>query len=245
MRQFSKKLRNIIPSQIKKPFNFIYSSILEIDEPRRLKKFYSQFLKKGDLVFDIGANKGLHTKIFLDLDCRVVAVEPNPELVNKLNNKFGKKIVLVDKGIGPKNDVMDFKMFLEDGHSTFYKNNPKLVNQYLYKTIPLQVITLNNLIEQYGKPSFIKIDVEGFEYNVLKTLKFPTTVVFEFTSSIFDVAIKCIEHLNKIGNAKFNYTYSINHKLELNKWVSGEELVNLLKKSTPHLFGDIVVRFKK
>lgn len=44
----------------------------------KLRKFYSQFLSPGDLVFDIGANVGVYTEVFSSLGSRVVAVEPNP-----------------------------------------------------------------------------------------------------------------------------------------------------------------------
>jgi len=41
------EIRKLIPKFIKKPINFVYSSALEIDEPRRLKNIYSKFIGGG------------------------------------------------------------------------------------------------------------------------------------------------------------------------------------------------------
>ena len=47
---------------------------------RKRRRFLSQFVQRGDLVYDIGANQGEYTVTFRQLGCNVVAVEPNPEL---------------------------------------------------------------------------------------------------------------------------------------------------------------------
>ena len=45
-------------------------------------KFYSKFIKNRDIVFDVGANVGSRTKIFLNLGADVISYEPQPELAN-------------------------------------------------------------------------------------------------------------------------------------------------------------------
>jgi 16S rRNA A1518/A1519 N6-dimethyltransferase RsmA/KsgA/DIM1 with predicted DNA glycosylase/AP lyase activity len=61
-------------------------------------ELYSSFVKKGSLVFDVGANEGNRTAIFLELGAKVVAVEPQAECIAKLESTFGSKIHLVKKG---------------------------------------------------------------------------------------------------------------------------------------------------
>ena len=50
--------------------------------------FYKQFIKPGDLTFDIGANMGDRTQVFHDLGASVVAVEAQPILFTHLKNRF-------------------------------------------------------------------------------------------------------------------------------------------------------------
>ena len=58
----------------------------EADQERL--SFYSQFITKGDLVFDIGANTGNRSKVFLKMGAHVVAVEPQEYCVNVLSRSF-------------------------------------------------------------------------------------------------------------------------------------------------------------
>src|SRR5919106_1443022 len=55
---------------------------------RSLSRLYRPFVKAGDLVFDVGAHVGNHTRCFARLDARVVAIEPQAELVAWLRFQF-------------------------------------------------------------------------------------------------------------------------------------------------------------
>ena len=52
---------------------------------RRLRTLYQQFVRPGDLVFDIGAHAGNHVRAFSALGCRVVALEPQPDFAQSLD----------------------------------------------------------------------------------------------------------------------------------------------------------------
>ena len=54
-----------------------------------LKAFYSQYVKSGQLCFDVGANMGNRTDILLQLGAKVVAVEPQESCCRHLTGKFG------------------------------------------------------------------------------------------------------------------------------------------------------------
>lgn len=66
-------------------------------------KFFSAFIREGDLIFDVGAHRGSRSKVFLRLKARVVAFEPQRECVAYLRIVLGrnKAFALVEKALGP------------------------------------------------------------------------------------------------------------------------------------------------
>jgi FkbM family methyltransferase len=214
--------------------NSFYNKIKE----KEREIFYSQFIKEGDLCFDIGANIGNRTDIFRSLGARVVAVEPQNSCMKKLKRKYRdeKGIILVEKALGEK-----------IGKGTIYLNESETLSsmskEWMHKVgesgrfheykwkgeQTIDIVTLDSLIEKYGRPIFCKIDVEGFEYKVLKGLSIPIKYMsFEFASESLETSISCIRHLLKIGKYVFNYSKGENMCLELTKWISSSEMENLL-----------------
>ena len=64
----------------------------QLEERRRFELFYSQFIRPGDLCFDVGANKGARAEIFLRLGARVVAVEPLPKCIAMMESASSSSI---------------------------------------------------------------------------------------------------------------------------------------------------------
>ena len=228
---------------------------------KKLLKFYSQFLKKDDLCFDIGANYGSRTDIFLKLGARVVVIEPQDACMQELQKKYGnnKRVILIKKAISDK--LGEEELMISDSHtlssmSKEWINSIKSSDMFFVstqafswqKSAKVQVTTLNQLIKEYGKPAFCKIDVEGYEYKVLKGLLEPIRVIsFEFTPTQEFIlsAINTIEHIASIGEVKFNYSFGESISLVLNKWVGPDEISNIflnLPKKAP-ISGDIYARF--
>ena len=228
---------------------------------KKLLKFYSRFIKKDDLCFDIGANYGRRTEIFLKLGARVVAVEPQYTCTQELEKKYGnnKRVILVKKAIS--DNYGEEELMISDSHtlssmSKEWINSIKSSDMFFVstqafswqKSAKVKVTTLNHLIKEYGKPAFLKIDVEGYEYKVLKSLSEPIKMIsFEFTpTQVFILsAINIVEHLASIGEVKFNYSFGESISLVLNEWVGPDEISNILlnlPKKTP-ISGDIYARF--
>lgn len=83
-------------------FNWLRSFVYKFDTYNKdILHFYKLFVKPGDLCFDIGANVGRKTDIFLKLGAKVIAVEPQPEYAQFLKNKFKNKsdVIIVDSAI--------------------------------------------------------------------------------------------------------------------------------------------------
>ena len=104
------------------------------------------------------------------------------------------------------------------------------------------VTTLDALIEAHGTPSFVKIDVEGFEGEALAGLTRPVEVLsFEFTTIQRDVAENCIARCAALGFRRYNA--ALGESQALGDWRSAEEIGRWLR-DLPHAAnsGDIYAR---
>jgi FkbM family methyltransferase len=245
--QLQKQTKSLLRSCLK-----TFQSLTGKNNQHKMLDFYSLFIKEGDLCFDVGANIGNRTEIFLKLGAKVVCIEPQDFNIQKLNKLYGhdKNVTILNKGIADKNGQMELHI-CEDSNeistmSEKWMNKGRFARDYEWtKTQIVEVITLDDLINQYGMPKFCKIDVEGFEYPVLKglTQKIPY-LSFEFTREFFDDSKKCIDHLLSIGSAEFNCSIGESYKLLLPSWVAPEELYEKLnRRKGKYLWGDIYCKF--
>jgi hypothetical protein len=93
------------------------------------------------------------------------------------------------------------------------------------RTICVPVTTLDVLIASHGVPAFIKIDVEGFESEVLAGLSRPIKAMsFEFTTIQRGVALECVDRCVALGFKRFNAALGESQTLVHADWVSGAEI---------------------
>lgn len=214
--------------------------------------FYSKIIQPNDLVFDIGANIGNRVEIFLALGAKVIAVEPQKECCKILKNKFGDKIKIVQKGLGAKAGVM--QLSISNSHTISSFSNEFIAKMGAgrfkkanwNKKVDVEIVTLDNLIACYGKPKFIKIDVEGFEYEVLTGLSDKIEYIsFEYTTpEMLNNANLCFQRIKEIApDSEFNWSIAESMKF-VDNWINSEQMENLLasKKFIDTGFGDIYSR---
>jgi FkbM family methyltransferase len=223
----------------------------EVEDLNKRVGFYSQFINKGDLVYDVGANVGNRTDAFINLGAKVVAIEPQPLCQFFLKQKFGKKITLEKVALGSQKGKME--MFISDVStiSSFDKewiNTVKMGRFNMYnwdKSIEVDMVLFDEIIDKYGKPAFTKIDVEGFELEVLKGLtNFSGVFSLEFALPEFlDRAVEYINFMVSKTDCVFNLSLLESMDLLLDKWCSHDELINKLKDlAVEETFGDIYIR---
>ena len=180
-----------------------------------MERFYALFIRPGDLAFDIGAHVGDRTAAFRRLGAKVIAVEPQPALTKTLRLLHGRDhMVLVEPfAIGPSEGSARLNLNLDNPTVSTASNAFTLAardakgweGQVWGKVIDVPMTTLDALIERHGTPSFIKIDVEGFEAAALAGLTKPVAALsFEFTTMQRDVAIACLERCEALGYGHFN-----------------------------------------
>lgn len=224
-------------------------------EFNKRKQFYGSFIKQNDLCFDVGANTGNRVLPFLDIGARVVAVEPQESCCKFLRQKFGGKIEIVHKGLGERECIKDFYISSSITTSSFsieWINSVKVgrFKDYRWnKVIKVEMTTLDRLIEKYGLPVFIKIDVEGYELEVLKGLTKPIKVIsFEYTvPEQISKVIDCIEQVEK-NNSNIECNYSIGESMifALKEWQSVDEIKRHLmtQEFIDTRFGDVYIKIK-
>tara|TARA_Y100000310_G_scaffold330647_1_gene402656 strand:+ start:966 stop:1574 length:609 start_codon:yes stop_codon:yes gene_type:complete len=202
------------------------------------------------LVFDLGANIGRDTKILSELGAKVVAVEPVPNLAKHLKKKFegDRRVIIIAKGVAAKKSIMKLNLCENsEQHSTFVevRKTPLIFSDKFTNALDVETTPLEEIIKQYGIPNLIKIDVEGFEYEVLKTLKtHPKHIIFEVTFSILEIAKKCIDKLESLGYKKFNFLKEVSHSFYFKKMLSSEQLKKELDGFKEEVvFGDIYAEY--
>ncbi len=217
----------------------------------RMRAHFSQFISPGDLVFDIGANRGNLTHIFSSLGARVICVDPQPYCLETLKKRFAStpNVTVVGKGLSDKEGELPFYVSSRSHSTCTFSTRMQTKGRYARRiwdrVINVPVTTLDSLIETFGSPAFCKIDVEGFERHVIQGLsaKIPS-ISYEFIREFLDDAEKCAQHLESLGNARFNYSLYFNYSLQNDHWMDRNQLFLELKRHrSKHLCGDIYVRF--
>lgn len=208
-----------------------------------LRSLYSQFVSDGDLVFDIGANIGDHTKLFLDLGCRVVAVEPQRNCVATLRRSFGDRIDIVQAAI---TDRMGTAMLKK--HDTLHAM-ATLSDEWLsrsdktgewFRRERVETITFDDLIARYGIPKFAKIDVEGSERKLFEGLSVAVNALrFEFARELMADAKACLAKLEALGRYEYNYSASYKTEMQFAEWKSANDFLSFLPEAG---WGDVFAR---
>ena len=214
-------------------------------------RFYSEVLegfRPGDLVFDIGANHGAKTDVFLRMGARVVAVDPDEANERVLRAGFlslrvrPKPVVIVAKALSDKEAIET--MWIDAPGSAKNTLNRKWVQVLRHddkrfgtalefgQTRHVETTTLNKLVEAHGLPYFVKIDVEGFESVVLRAMDRAVPYLsFEVNLPEFrPEGLECIALLHDVmADGSFNYTADYATGLALSEWLSADDFSRVLE----------------
>ena len=207
-----------------------------------MDRLYSGLVRRGDLVFDIGAHVGDRVASFHRLGARVVAVEPQRAMVRVLKLFYGRRVAVEEAAVG--RSAGSTSMMINADNPTVSTLSPAFVcaargasgweTQRWTRSAEVAVTTLDALIRKHGAPAFIKLDVEGFEAEALAGLtRAVKALSFEFTTIQRDVALACIARCVALGYARFNAALGESQTLVHADWVGGEEIARWVS-GLPH-----------
>jgi FkbM family methyltransferase len=236
------------------PARYLYRTLLDIPGKKRrqsLREFYGQIIKRGDLVFDVGANIGLYSEVFASLGARVIAIEPFPDNIRVLRNcRYRNRITVLQTAIGAQLGKGKFRVSSSHAMGSMSMEwieialaSPRLENYRWGDEIEVPIVTLDFLCQTYGTPDFIKIDVEGYEEPVLSGLSVqPKCLSFEFNPEMLWAADRCLQKPVFDDSSECNYAVGEPTHFSLTRWESKNTVMRRLRDASLDSSGDIFVR---
>src|SRR5579872_6895123 len=213
-----------------------------------LRRFFECLIRPGDLAFDVGANTGKFSEALDSLGARVVAVEPNSGCARHIELSY-PRVRVIQAAVGSANEVVQF--FLSDSRSDLgsaskewvdiLKSQHREYNGIWNRTAFVPCITLDELIRHFGKPNYIKLDVEGLEEAALQGLSVqPPLLSFEFNTADLKACFACLSRLRP--ESQFNLIVDDTPKFACLNWMGKDQLKSFLNAMPPgEQHGDIFV----
>jgi FkbM family methyltransferase len=228
---------------------------------RRMVRFYREFLEPGDVGFDLGAHVGSRVRAWRQLGVRVIAVEPQPDCQRILRLFFGRDddVLIVAGAVGAR--AGRARLGISTATPTVSSMSPDWTESVAAdrsfarvrwdRSIEVDVSTLDDLIAVHGLPAFCKIDVEGFEVDVLTGLTHPLRALsFEYLPPAHDAALTALGLVEQLGAAvggyRYNYSPIETLRFASDRWLDAAELVHLLERFRPlGRSGDVYARLAR
>jgi FkbM family methyltransferase len=221
---------------------------------RRLRRLYGEFVSPGNLVFDLGAHAGNRTRAFASLGCRVVALEPQPDFAQLLRVLFARssRVTVIEAAVSERDGRLTLAVSertptvttLDASWQEVRKREIGFAGVQWNRRIEIETTTLDTLIDRFGVPAFIKMDVEGSEPRVLAGLSRPVAALsFEYLPTALREAHECIARLNTLGAYLYNLSVGESYRLTSERWLTDAEVIAALEMpSAQRRAGDIYAR---
>jgi len=186
-----------------------------------------------NLIFDIGSNFGEFAKqclVTYGFDTKILCVEANPYIVGNPNLVLTPNITMINYAVAAE-DNMELDFYINDKAHVVSTVSRDWIEKSRFAEgggwrapIKVKTITLDSLIKRYGNPDYIKIDVEGYEYEVLRGLSQKSGLVaFEWSEELFNTSENCARKLQSLGYTEFAYTQEDKYNIVPDNFTKWEE----------------------
>lgn len=222
-------------------WGLIRSVVIYLNPIRLLpwKRFYKTLLTPGDIAFDVGAHVGSRARAMHAAGAKVIALEPQAPFTGFLRWSLPKDIVVIDAAVGKTEAQAD--MSVSSKHPTVSSlrtdfvsaaQDAKGFDRVEWDSVQrVSVVSLDSLIAKYGQPNYLKIDVEGYELEVLEGLTNPVALIsVEYLPGFMDLTNKVLDRLKELGNYEFNVVIAERATFAWEDWQSDEHLRSWLNQ---------------
>ncbi len=220
-----------------------------------LRALYRPFVPHGGLVFDVGAHLGDRTRAFAALGARVVALEPQPHLLPWLRFLVGRGpgVEVRGEAVGEAPGTTLLKVSplnptVSSASAAWRSEVGALAGfrsvRWDAEEVRVPLTTLDRLVAIYGLPDFCKIDVEGFEAQVLAGLSQPIPALsLEFITAVPAGTVEALERLEALGSYRFNAVRGESRAFHFPEWRTADEIRHWLWRGADGMpSGDLYAR---
>ena len=223
---------------------------------QRVRRLYRHFVAPGDLVFDIGAHAGNHVRALTALGCRVVAVEPQPNFARVLRLLFGRSPRVVIREVGVSDTPGTATLSISDRTPTVTSlasdwrdargHDADFADVAWNRRVDIAVTTIDALVEEFGAPAFVKLDIEGSEPRALAGMSRPVpALAFEYLPRALDQVEACVQTLAGLGRYRYNYSAGETYRFASPTWLDGSTLLtSLAGAEAQRRSGDVYARLE-
>jgi FkbM family methyltransferase len=259
-RQLLARLRSLAPglvlrrsmSRATPPRNRLHGELQRRYREHRLQRFLAPHLEQGALAFDLGANVGEWTQALRACGARVVSVEPQAACADTIRQRFAgdRGVRVLETAVG---EVVGHGVLVtassSSEHASMSAEWRRGAGGHRGKAtdgwgagVDVPVTTIDALIAQEGLPRLCKIDVEGFEADVLRGLSQPIDrIAFEFHYEMAHVVEACVARLEQLGRYRY--------RLNLAEWpeptgveLAPEQVGGAVRALAPDAWGMVLAR---
>ncbi len=174
------KMRNGLAKGFKRRFGLGFKPRFNLTEE---ESFLVNRDFKGMTVYDIGGYVGIHSIFFANAvkeNGKVITFEPNPtnfrEIAFNVKINNFKNIRVIPLGIGKDRGILELNIdLIRFSRSSFIQKNQNLSSKKMEnKKVTVKIDSIDNLVKEktIPPPNFVKIDVEGFESEVIQGMIF-------------------------------------------------------------------------
>lgn len=209
-----------------------------------------RYLKPNSLIFDVGGHMGDKSDYFESSGHMVVCYEPQKKCYNHLKSRFKNRRVSVRNLVLGSEWGKELPFYICNSTtlstlSDKWRTEGRFSQKYIWDKIQkVDMSTLDYEMELFGVPEYIKIDVEGYEREVINGLSRQVPFIsFEYTKEFWQDAVYCCRKLKELGFRKFNFTVGEFNTFIFPLWKNMEVLISFVEGlNDPLLFGDIYAR---
>jgi FkbM family methyltransferase len=167
---------------------------------------------KNDLIYDLGMHHGKDTEFYLKKGFRVIAVEANPDLVDRVSKKLSsyiedKSLIILNNAVSDEKGTIDFFINLDKDDWSSTDRDAAVRDGANFNKITVQCKSFREIVDEYGTPYYLKIDIEGGDSSILNHVRElddkPEYISFEISLRSLSSGIKDLINLQETGYLQF------------------------------------------